>query len=132
YFREIELTSSATRFLYSADTNALFPYRRRYASSCSGKCFSTNAKNVGREHGFKNSAPDTKKLALASAAARATASIDARLSVIPGISGEHITPARIPPSRSRRTAPSRRSGLGARGSRIRARFTSIVVTVTCT
>jgi hypothetical protein len=89
----------------------------------------TKPRNVGREQGLRKSAPAAKKHASACDAAFATAAIEARLSVMPGISGEHMTPARKPTCRKAATALMRRSGRGARGSSTRASLVFIVVTV---
>jgi len=49
--------------------------------------------------------------------------------VIPGTTGEQLTPTRNPASLSMRTASIRRSGRGALGSRIRASSVFSVVIV---
>src|SRR5271169_1533042 len=64
--------------------------------------------------------------------ARTTASSAAGESVIPGNTGAQITPALIPAAASWRTAPRRRSGRGARGSRILASSVFSVVIVRLT
>jgi hypothetical protein len=88
--------------------------------------------NTPFEHGFKNSGCELKKLAPAFFARRAIASSARGVSVIPGISGEHNTPTFNPAARNRSTVRNRKSGRGARGSRIRASFASGVVIVRCT
>ncbi len=67
----------------------------------------------------------------AAAARRAIPSSALGVSVMPGISGEHRIPTRNPASRSLSTVRNRKSGRGARGSRIRASFASGVVIVRC-
>ena len=95
-----------------------------------GKCSRTKLSQVGREHDFKNSGWAPRKLAPA-AAARLGDRVDGgcELSLMPGRSGEHRTPAVRPASRSLRTAAKRRSGRGARGSSLRASAASAVVMV---
>ena len=85
--------------------------------------------NTFSEHGFRNKGLANIHCAFASAAAFTSASRLLGESVIPGSTGAIATPARNPTSLNFRTASSRRSGRGARGSSKRASSTSVVVTV---
>src|SRR5579864_9731214 len=85
--------------------------------------------NTFAEHGFKNSGMAATDVAPAAAAAWTTLPRSCGESVIPGKIGAQFTLVEIPAAESFLTALKRKSGRGARGSRMRARSVFVVVIV---
>ena len=115
------------------------PAGRRGLCSVSGKfrrvagtLFPRNGRKTAAEQGFRNRELAKMYFPPALASARTSASRSRGESVMPGRTGAQITPAAMPAWFSFRTASRRRSGRGARGSRMRASSTFRVVIVTFT
>src|SRR5580765_5619189 len=129
YCRQSLFTSAEIRCLYSTGRNARSAYLVLYKTTRCGKFAFKNGIKIFSEQGFKNKGMAATEQAFAAAAACTTLSNSLGESVMPGSTGAQFTLVLIPAAASFSTVLKRRSGRGARGSRMRARFVFVVVIV---